>query len=96
MILTPALRARIEALAAFLVDLLDAADAPHADIEPDTDGELEPDEASTQPATLCPDRARVRTYRPSARQQCAACRRNGDPIPANLRRFGGVFGGVRA
>ena len=94
-ILTPALRARIEALATFLVDLLDAADAPQADMEPDTDGEAEADEAGAQPVTLSPDRFRTATYRPSARQQRAAYRRNGDPLPANLRRFGSLVGGVR-
>lgn len=95
-ILTPALCSRIEVLAAFLVDLRDAADAPRADMEPDTQGEAEPDEASRQLATLCPDWAPVRTYRPSARQQRAAFCRNRDPIPANLRRLGGILRSARA
>ena len=92
MVLTPAVRSRMEAQisafldgANFLLDMLDAADAQHADKEPDVDGEAEPDEASAQPVTLSPDRARAVTHRPSARQMCAAYRRNGDPIPANLR-----------
>ena len=65
-------------------------------MEPDVDGEAEVDEARAQPVTLCPDHSRAVTYRPSARQQRAAYRRNGDPIPANFRRFGGVFGSTRA
>jgi hypothetical protein len=49
-------RARIEAEVERLIALLDAADAPFADMEPDHEGEAEPDEASAQPATLAPDR----------------------------------------
>ncbi|MFC0389492.1 hypothetical protein [Muricoccus vinaceus] len=103
MVLTPAVRDRMEAQisafldsANFLLDMLDAADAQHADKEPDSDGEAEADEASTQPSTLSPDRARAITHRPSARQMRAAYRRNGDPIPSNLRRFNGVFGSAGA
>ena len=103
MVLTPVVRARMEAQisafldsANFLLDMLDAADAQHADMEPDCDGEADVDEASAQPVTLSPDRSRAVTYRPSARQMRAAYRRNGDPIPANLRRFNGIFGSTRA
>ncbi|MCK8788291.1 hypothetical protein M0638_28470, partial [Roseomonas sp. NAR14] len=51
--LAPALcqRARIEALAAWLIDLLDRLDGD-AEAEPDHDGEEEPDEAWMQPAML--------------------------------------------
>lgn len=42
-------RARIEALIKNLIALLDAHDAPMADMEPDHDGELEAEEASEQP-----------------------------------------------
>jgi hypothetical protein len=42
-----------------LIDFLNAADAPLLDLEPDADGEAEPDEASAQPLTLAPDRANV-------------------------------------
>lgn len=42
-------RARIEGLIARLIDLLDAYDAPMADMESDHDGELEAEEASEQP-----------------------------------------------
>ena len=93
------LRRQIEALldaATFLMDMLDAADAQHADMEPDCDGEADADEASVQPVMLSPDRCRAVTHRLSARQMRAAYRRNGDPIPANLRRFNGVFGSARA
>ncbi|WP_198365118.1 hypothetical protein [Roseomonas sp. KE0001] len=48
-------RARIEALIARLIDLLDAYDAPSADMEPDWDHEADADdERSLQPATLTP------------------------------------------
>lgn len=42
-------RARIEGLVDFLIELLDALDAPLADLEPDADGEAEPEEVSLQP-----------------------------------------------
>jgi hypothetical protein len=42
-----------------LIALLDAADAPYADLEPDAEGEAAPDEASAQPVTLAPDRSNV-------------------------------------
>lgn len=48
------LRARLENLAQQVIDMLDALDAQYADLEPDHDGEAEPDEASAQPATLAP------------------------------------------
>jgi len=102
-VITPDLRAclhgQINAFldaANFLLRMLDTADAQHADMEPDSDGEAEPDEASAQPATLSPDRARAVTHRPSARQMRAAYRHNGDPIPANLRPLASLFGGRRA
>ncbi|WP_043838364.1 hypothetical protein [Muricoccus aerilatus] len=107
-VMTPELRAEIrnraenlmdEARAAldgatYLINLLDAADRPVIDLEPNADGEAEPDEASAQPVTLSPDRVPVLTYRPSVRQQRAAYRCNGDPVPTNLRR--GMFGSARA
>lgn len=59
---TAELRARLEAIAAEAIDaagqaiaLLDELDARHADMEPDVEGEAEPDEATAQPATLAPD-----------------------------------------
>jgi len=42
-------RARVEDLIERLISLLDARDAPLADMEPDDDGEAEPAEASLQP-----------------------------------------------
>ncbi|MCK8788223.1 hypothetical protein M0638_28130 [Roseomonas sp. NAR14] len=52
--LAPALcqRARIEALAAWLIDLLDRMDGD-VEAEPDHDGEEEPGEAWAQPPVLC-------------------------------------------
>jgi len=97
-VITPELRAAIERearslldAATFLIDYLNEADQPIMDLEPDADGEAEADEASVQPVTLSPDRASPLTYRPSARQQRAAYRRNGDRIPSNLRRLNGLF-----
>lgn len=132
-VLTPALRARIEAKVASLLDnatmllgVLDDADRATFDMEPDFDGEEdnqdccaaadddpvsmpdrqnrndfaagtpEDDEASAQPITLSPDRRPVVVYRPTAKEMRAAYRRNGDPIPANLRRFRGLTGSARA
>ncbi|WP_424140336.1 hypothetical protein [Roseomonas chloroacetimidivorans] len=64
------------------------------DIEPDVEGEAEPEEASQQPVTLVPDWARpVQVVRPSHREMREAYRRNGDPIPANLRYD--IFGRAR-
>lgn len=88
-----ALRARLERLIEEAIEALNALDAQHADLEPDHDGEAEPGEVSAQPVTLAPDR-RLVVHRPSARQQRAAYRRNGDPIPSNLRR--GLFGRIGA
>ena len=45
-------RARIEALAAWLIDLLDRMDGD-AEAEPDHDAEEEPGEAWAQPVRLC-------------------------------------------
>lgn len=59
-------RGRILDLAAALLALADAMDAPAAELEPeplDDDGEAE---ASAQPATLCPDRALLRRVRRAA------------------------------
>lgn len=109
-VMTPELRAEIrnraeslmdEAQAAldgafYLINLLDAADRPVIDLEPDADSEAEPDEANAQPLTLSPDHCPLAIHRPSAAQQRAAYRRNGDAIPSNLRRFGRMFGGGRA
>ncbi|TPG45688.1 hypothetical protein EAH89_26155 [Roseomonas nepalensis] len=102
-VLTPALRARIEAKVASLLDgatmllrVLDDADRANLDMEPDADGEAEVAEASGQPLTLSPDRSPVVVHRPTAREMRAAYRRNGDPVPANLRRFGGGFGSAHA
>lgn len=88
-------RATLEDIITRAIAQLDALDWD-PDLEPDSDGEVEPDEASEQLVTLSPDRVRILTHRPSARQQRAAYRRNGDPVPSNLRRFGGMFGGRRA
>jgi len=49
------------------------------------DAEPDVDEAWAQPPTLCPDRRAAVVYRPSAKQQRAAYRANGDAVPANLR-----------
>jgi hypothetical protein len=97
----PEIRARISAeirslldRAEALIDFLNAADAPLLDMEPDTDGEAEPDEASAQPITLAMDRFPPVVHRPSAAQMRAAYRRIGAAIPANLR-FD-IFGRPRA
>jgi hypothetical protein len=67
------------------IDMLDALDGDY-DLEPDVEGEAEPDEVSPQPATLVPDWARpVQVLRPSHREMRDAYRRAGKPIPANLR-----------
>ncbi|WP_458094752.1 hypothetical protein [Roseomonas sp. WA12] len=97
LVMTPELRAAIEReahslldAATFLIDFLNAADRPTLDMEPDAEGEAEPDEASAQPVTLAPDWVRpVQVIRPTRRQMRQAYRRNGDPIPANLC---GLFG----
>jgi hypothetical protein len=76
--------------AAYFVNFLDAADRPTIDLETDADGEADAIEASAQPVTLAPPPVRaVQQHRPTRRQMRAAYRRNGDPIPANLR---GLFG----
>jgi hypothetical protein len=77
-----------------LIDFLNAADAPLLDMEPDAEGEAEPDEASAQPFTLAMDRFPPVVHRPSAREMRQAYRRTGSPIPANLR-FD-IFGRARA
>ncbi|MBP0446698.1 hypothetical protein J8J14_18130 [Roseomonas sp. SSH11] len=75
-----------------LIDFLNAADAPLLDLEPDADGEAEPDEASAQPVTLAPTWAPpVTIHRPTRAEMRAAYRRNGDPVPANLRSLLGRF-----
>jgi hypothetical protein len=87
-------RSVIEAEIERLIALLDAVDAQHADMEPDHDGEPEPIEAAGQPVTLAPPPVRaVQQHRPTRRQMAVAYRRNGDPIPANLR---GLLGRVFA
>jgi hypothetical protein len=88
-------RAELEDIITRAIAQLDAMDWD-PDLEPDEDGEEDADEASAQPITLSPDRRPVVVHRPSARQMRAAYRRNGDPIPANLRGFGSVFGSARA
>jgi hypothetical protein len=77
-----------------LIDFLNAADAPLLDLEPDADGEAEPDEASAQPITLAMDRFPPVVHRPSAAQMRRAYRETGAAVPANLR-FD-VFGRRRA
>ncbi|WP_424135139.1 hypothetical protein [Roseomonas chloroacetimidivorans] len=79
------LRARLEVLVTNTIDMLDALDGDY-DLEPDAEGEAEPDEASQQPVTLVPDWVRpVQVLRPSHREMRDAYRRIGAPIPANLR-----------
>lgn len=106
--MTPGLRAEIVQRAAalmdearsalnaaqFLIECLDAADRPMIDLEPDHDGEEEPDEAAAQPVTLAPHACPLATIRPTAAEMRAAYRRNGDPVPRNLRRW--PFGSARA
>jgi hypothetical protein len=77
-----------------LIDFLNAADAPLLDLEPDTDGEAEPDEASAQPITLAMDRFPPVVHRPSVAQMRRAYRETGAAVPANLR-FD-IFGRPRA
>ena len=73
-----------------LIALLDAADASSADMEPDAEGEAEPAEASARPVTLPPNWVLpVQHITPTRAQMRAAYRRNGDPVPVNLR---GLFG----
>jgi hypothetical protein len=95
------IRARISAeirslldRAEMLIDFLNAADAPLLDLEPDCDGEAEPDEASAQPLTLAMDRFPPVVHRPSVAQMRRAYRKVGAPVPANLR-FD-IFGRARA
>jgi hypothetical protein len=71
-----------------------AADAPLLDMEPDADGEAEPDEASAQPFTLAMDRFPPVVHRPSVAQMRRAYRETGAAVPANLR-FD-IFGRARA
>jgi hypothetical protein len=77
-----------------LIDFLNAADAPLLDLEPDADGEAEPDEASAQPFTLAMDRFPPVVHRPSVAQMHCAYRKTGAAVPANLR-FD-IFGRARA
>jgi hypothetical protein len=77
-----------------LIDFLNAADAPLLDMEPDVDGEAEPDEASAQPITLAMDRSPPVVHRPSVAQMRRAYRKTGAAVPANLR-FD-IFGRRRA
>jgi hypothetical protein len=77
-----------------LIDFLNAADAPLLDLEPDTDGEAEPDEASAQPLALAMDRFPPVVHRPSVAQMRRAYRETGAAVPANLR-FD-IFGRPRA
>ncbi|TPG49552.1 hypothetical protein EAH89_21320 [Roseomonas nepalensis] len=58
-----AIRARLELLLEEVIEALDALDAFRADMEPDQDGEAEPDEESAQPAALTPDRAPSKVLR---------------------------------
>lgn len=51
----PTLRTRLELLIQEVIDALDELDAAQADLEPDAEGEAEPEEASAQPPTLAPD-----------------------------------------
>lgn len=60
-------RARLEQLIEEAIEALDALDAGHADMEPDADGEAEPDEASAQHATLAPDRTPAKVHHFSQR-----------------------------
>jgi hypothetical protein len=55
---TDTLRAQLEALITDALDMLDDLDGD-TNLEPDADGEAEPEEASAQPLTLAPDRANV-------------------------------------
>ena len=72
---TPAERQAIATLREAILDrveqLLDLADALDGDpdLEPDADGEAEPDEASLHPATLAADRVPAVLVRPPARMQ---------------------------
>ncbi|MBP0445027.1 hypothetical protein J8J14_09565 [Roseomonas sp. SSH11] len=69
-----------------LIAFLNAADAPLTDMEPDTEGEPEPDEASAQPVTLAPAWVRpVVVHRPTRAEMRAAYRLAGEPVPSNLR-----------
>jgi hypothetical protein len=77
-----------------LIDFLAAADAPLLDLEPDYDGEAEPDETSAQPLTLVMDRFPPVVHRPSVAQMRRAYRETGAAVPANLR-FD-IFGRARA
>jgi hypothetical protein len=95
----PEIRTRITAeirslldRAAYLIDFLNAADAPLLDMEPDADGEA--DEASAQPLTLAMDRFPPVVHRPSVAQMRRAYRATGTAVPANLR-FD-IFGRRRA
>jgi hypothetical protein len=77
-----------------LIDFLNAADAPLLDMEPDADGEAEPEEASARPLTLAMDRFPPVVHRPSVAQMRRAYRETGAAVPANLR-FD-IFGRARA
>ncbi|WP_424139100.1 hypothetical protein [Roseomonas chloroacetimidivorans] len=87
-----ALRERLEVLVTNTIDMLDALDGDY-DLEPDAEGEAEkvshgatPLPGGQQPVTLVPDWVRpVQVLRPGHREMREAYRRNGDPIPANLR-----------
>jgi len=81
--LSPHLRARIEAEIGRLIALLDTADAPVTDVEPD--GEAEPGGAWLQPVTLALPVRPVQVIRPSRAQQRAAYRAIGAPVPRELR-----------
>jgi hypothetical protein len=90
---TDTLRAQLEALITDALDMLDDLDGD-TNMEPDAEGEAEPDEASAQPFTLAMDRFPPVVHRPSAAQMRRAYRKIGAAVPANLR-FD-IFGRARA
>jgi hypothetical protein len=75
---------QLEALITDALDMLDGLDGD-TDLEPDADGEAEPDEASAQPFTFSMDRFPPVVHRPSAAEMRRAYRKIGAPIPGNLR-----------
>jgi hypothetical protein len=87
------LRTQLAALITDALDMLDRLDGD-TDLEPDAEGEAEPEEASAQPLTLAMDRFPPVVHRPSIAQMRRAYRETGAAVPANLR-FD-IFGRARA
>ena len=85
-ITVPNVRARLEEAIQRAIETLDAFDAQRADLEPDADAEPDTDDCcQASDDILAPKLRSERVRLPTLAEMRAAYRRNGDPIPANLR-----------